>query len=142
MKSSDWLTKLIHFKFTVAMYFGAAILLSSIISYFYGLRAFSFATLWEILGLSIVGSGLHYLYRLKWPIVLSTAVHLIFTYGMVCLASVLFGWNFLSSTSVFWQFTGIFILVYIFVYSAWSVYYWIENNRMNQKLDEYKKNLK
>jgi hypothetical protein len=125
-------------KFITALYFMAAIMLGSIGSYFHGVRAFSFVTIWQLLGMSMVFGGLHYIQMSKLSIMVRILLHSILSYITVVLFSVFCKWGFIESVSVFWQFTAIFVGVYILIFLAFAFYYKNEDVYLNKKLDEYK----
>lgn len=127
-------------KFITGLYFMAAMMLSTIGGYFFhGLREFSFTTIWQIVGMSIVFGGLHYIQFTKLPIMVRISVHGILSYATVILFSTFCGWGFTKSASVFWQFTAIFVGIYIAIFLAFTIYYQNEEKFLNQKLNEYKK---
>jgi len=126
-------------KFVTALYFMAAIMLGSIGSYFFhGLREFSFLTIWQILGMSMVFGGIHFIQQSKLSPVVRTAIHSILSYATVILFSLSCNWGFTKSTNVFLQFTIIFVVIYILIFLAFAFYYKNEEVYLNKKLDEYK----
>ncbi len=130
-------------KFITSLYFMAAIMLGSIGSFlFHGLHSFSFVTIWQIVGMSIVFGGLHYIQLSKLMPLTRILLHGVLSYVTVLLFSLFCGWGFTKSVEVFWQFTAIFLGVYAAIFFAFSVYYKNEEKYLNILLDEYKQNNK
>lgn len=134
--------KLIHdigqLKFVIAIYFMATIILATIGSYFNGLREFSFVTIWQILGISIVFGSIHFIQLSKMSTIVKLAIHSISSYVTLILFSYFCNWGFTETASVFLQFTLIFIVIYVLVFLSFAMYYKNEEIYLNKKLDEYK----
>lgn len=130
-------------KFITAIYFMAVIMLSSIGGYFFhGLREFAFVTIWQMLGMSMAFGGLHFIQISKLKPVVRIAVHSILSYLTVVIFSLFCKWGFTETPSVFWQFTAIFLGIYVLIFLAFSFYYKNEEITLNKKLSEYKQNNK
>lgn len=125
-------------KFITSLYFLAAIMLGSIGSYFHGVREFSFVTIWQLLGMSMVFGGLHYIQTSKLNPMVRISIHSILSYITVVLFSLFCNWGFTASTDVFWQFTAIFVGIYVLIFLAFAYYYSNEEAFLNKKLEEYK----
>ncbi|MCX7714322.1 MAG: DUF3021 family protein [Clostridia bacterium] len=136
---SKWIWKIAEWKFMLGLYFMGAVLLASIIGYFHGLRAFDFKTIWQIFAMCVFGSGLHYIYLTKLPMHIKLLVHSTVGYISIILFSIIFGWNYIENLNVFLQFTITFVIIYVFIFAAFSIYYKIENEELNKRLEEYKK---
>jgi hypothetical protein len=104
----------------------------------HGLREFSFITIWQLLGMSAVFGGLHFIQFSKLQPLIKITVHSILSYLTVILFSLFCNWGFTESTTVFWQFTVIFLGIYALMFFAFSLYYKNEEVYLNKKLDEYK----
>lgn len=130
-------------KFLTGIYFMAFMILSTIGNYFIGgVREYSIITIWQILGISAVFAVLHFIQTSKLATAVKISVHGVLSYLTVVIFSVLCGWGFAQSASVFWQFTITFVVMYALIFVAFALYYKNEEARLNQKLDEYKKNEK
>ena len=136
------MSKFIHymgeFKFMTGLYFSAFVILSMIGSYFHGIREFSFVTIWQLLGISLVMAGIHYIQTSKLSPILRISIHSVLAYLTVVVFSLLCKWGFAESVSVFWQFTLTFIVIYILIFLAFAFYYKNNEAYLNKKLEEYK----
>lgn len=126
-------------KFMIAIYFMSVMLLGSLGGYLSGFHEFSFITIWQIFGMTIVFGCIHYIHFLKIDVRIRTAIHCVASYATVLAFSILCDWGFQQSTWDFWKFTGVFLAAYIFISIAFVVYYKNENEYLNKQLEEYKK---
>ena len=135
--------KFIHnlgeFKFLVAIYFMALTMLETLgIFIFWGVRTFEIITIWQIFGMSMVFAFLHYIQTSKINPPLKIAIHFVLSYVNVMVFSLICGWGFAQSASVFWQFTITFVVIYALIFTLFAFYYKNEETFLNKKLDEYK----
>lgn len=125
-------------KFVTGMYFVIAIIFATLGGYYFGLREFSFTTIWQIMGMSVVFGLLHYIHFTKLSTVVRVTIHNVLSYLTVLFFSLFCDWGFTSSTNAFWQFTISFIILYALVFNSFRIYYKNEDIFLNEKLNEYK----
>ena len=136
-----WIHEIGDFKFLAAIYFMAMILFATIGNFvFFEVRSFEIITIWQIFGMACVLSILHYIQTSKMKSVLKIIIHSVLCYVTVAVFSLICGWGFMQSASVFWQFTATFIVIYAVIFTAFAFYYKNEEACLNQKLEEYKQN--
>jgi len=144
MKNNNLFLKIVKFgaeaKFLVAMYFMLFMIVGSFGSYFlHGMREYSIITIWQIMGASIVFTLLHAIQLTKLNPIIRILIHGTLSYAAVIVFSLLCGWGFTETTSIFLQFTITFVLAYAGLFIGFTLYYKSEEEDLNRKLAEYNK---
>lgn len=134
-----WMHELGNIKFLCAIYFMTFTMLSTIASYvFRGVREFAIVTIWQLFGAAAVFTALHCVQTSRLKMAVRLPLHCVLSYITMILLSLVFGWGFAESFSVFWQFTVSFAVVYALIFAAFAVYYKNEEQYLNRRLKDYK----
>ncbi|MCL1816604.1 MAG: DUF3021 domain-containing protein [Clostridiales bacterium] len=128
-------------KFMFSMYFMLFMAFSTLGSYFlHGTREFLIITIWQIAGAAVVFTALHTIQITKMKPMIRILIHGLLSYITVIIFSLLCGWGFAETPNVFFQFTISFLVIYAVVFIGFTLYYKSEEETLNRKLAEYKKN--